>query len=299
MSLQIQINHCVACGGKRVSSKHKGNYTGTAAEASRYFLSGREATAYGDIWGCDSCGFEFTSPQFAPHDYAGIYANAKLAPAGVNLRPAYRKRFEGLASWINREGVTAKRHLDFGCGDGQMLEVVSGKVSVGFDVVPPEVRWDKASYAFGFLPEMVGQAPLEKQSFDLITAIDVLEHLPHLDEHFSALAQLLSSDGRLVLSVPDPTTLTAKLMGAKWSMYLLEHLWYFTPQSITHFAERHGLILQAQADVKYYTPIAHLLNRLLSVNAGSGESQQAKKGFTDTLIRVPAAIRIFQLVKTK
>jgi SAM-dependent methyltransferase len=289
MNSHVTLDHCVACESQSVRLKHKGNYTESVAQASRYFLSGREATAHGDIWACSACGFEFTSPQFAPGDYAGIYANAKLAPKGIDLGPSHRKRFERIAQWIAIDIASVQAHLDFGCGDGQLLQVVNSASPVGFDVVEPRFAWDRARYVYGSLSGRIIDGSLNKGSFDLVTAIDVLEHLPALDEHFDCLKQLLAPKAHLVISVPDATTLTAKLMGQKWPMYLLEHLWYFTPDSLSKFAARHGLVLGRSANVPYYTPVAHLLNRLLQT--GSSGS------FGDIQVRVPAGIRIFQLTK--
>jgi 2-polyprenyl-3-methyl-5-hydroxy-6-metoxy-1,4-benzoquinol methylase len=284
----IKHHHCIACHGTRVTPKYAGNFVGDANNAHEYFLSGRKYTAHGDIWSCSDCGFEFTSPQFTRDQYNGIYSRSTLNPAGIDLSAANRKRFNGIAQWIGQSTVVDRaEHLDFGCGDGQLLQAVDSARPMGFDVVLPSKRWERARYQSGHLPTELALGALASERFSLITAIDVFEHLADLDDHIAALRQLLSPQGRLVFSVPDASSLTAQMMGAGWSMILLEHLWYFTPKAVRAIAARHRLTLERTSAVRYYTPAAHLVKRLTG--------RAAPDSVKGICVPVPAGISIFQL----
>ena len=95
------------------------------------------------------------------------------------------------------------RLLDVGCGSGYTLSLVSADYrSVGLDVSPDAVL---AAPDKGDSPVTRGDAcalPFADGSFDVVTALDVLEHL---DDDAGAMAEIrrvLKPDGVAVLSVP-------------------------------------------------------------------------------------------------
>jgi hypothetical protein len=40
--------------------------------------------------------------------------------------------------------------------------------------------------------------------------------------------------------VPNVASTVARLSGERWNCYLLEHLWYFSPDTLSIFLRRHG-----------------------------------------------------------
>jgi 2-polyprenyl-3-methyl-5-hydroxy-6-metoxy-1,4-benzoquinol methylase len=99
--------------------------------------------------------------------------------------------------------------LDVGCGDGRFLnelkQRVSGKRLVGVDysqraiayakIINPDVEW---------LCEDIRTDGVLNEQFDIITLIDVLEHIPPPEIHdfLSGLADHLKQFGSLVVTVP-------------------------------------------------------------------------------------------------
>jgi len=59
------------------------------------------------------------------------------------------------------------------------------------------------------------------------------------------LRTLLKPGGRLYLTLPDSSSWVAGVTGQKWNMLLLEHLWYFNPDTLRRFCARCGLIVKA------------------------------------------------------
>ena len=96
--------------------------------------------------------------------------------------------------------------LDFGCGDGRLCFEMNGRCKslLGVDYSEAAIRFARA-----FNPEVSFQAtPIEKmlgeERFDLITMIDVLEHIPipEILELRCHLRRLLRPNGRLLVTVP-------------------------------------------------------------------------------------------------
>jgi SAM-dependent methyltransferase len=106
-----------------------------------------------------------------------------------------------LDQYVGRDG--ARRILDVGCGTGTMLTHLAafGKVQ-GVDIDEEAVGYCRER---GLVDVSMGEAsdlPFPQDSFDLVTALDVIEHL---DDDASALREMgrvLRPRGHLLVTVP-------------------------------------------------------------------------------------------------
>lgn len=96
------------------------------------------------------------------------------------------------------------RVLEVGCGPGGNLEMLQafGAVSaMEMDRSACQVASDRSGIEVvqGSLPDAL---PFEAQSFDLIAALDVIEHVEQDRESVAALARLLKPGGAMIVTVP-------------------------------------------------------------------------------------------------
>jgi SAM-dependent methyltransferase len=94
--------------------------------------------------------------------------------------------------------------LDVGCGTGGNLEMLShvGRVTgLEMDAEARGIAAEKgvAPILAGSFPDAV---PFPEESFDLVTMLDVLEHVEHDGAALAMVAGLLRSGGLLLLTVP-------------------------------------------------------------------------------------------------
>ncbi|MFO0947257.1 MAG: class I SAM-dependent methyltransferase [Planctomycetota bacterium] len=127
------------------------------------------------------------------------------------------------------------RLLDFGCGSGRYLAKMR---SLGWDVLGVDLSEravKQARQAFD-VPAVVGSIPsrdLPANSFDLITAWEVLEHLQRPRQALAGIRALLRHGGRLVLTVPNQTGWAARYFGPDWvGLDLPRHLTHFSPATL-------------------------------------------------------------------
>jgi 2-polyprenyl-3-methyl-5-hydroxy-6-metoxy-1,4-benzoquinol methylase len=109
------------------------------------------------------------------------------------------------------ELVTGRRVLDFGCGQGQFLEILRecGVVGEGADVSSPavEIVEDK-----GFPARVWDGGPdvlYARHSFETVCALHVLEHLHNPDEVLARLTELASRE--VIVAVPNFSSLPARI----------------------------------------------------------------------------------------
>lgn len=157
---------------------------------------------------------------------------------------------------IQNHGIQAKRILELGCSAGatgrRLKEVLGADHYVGIEICE-----EAAEIAKTRLDEVhvanVEETPLEslglkKGDFDLVLALDVLEHLYNPWEVLAQLTELLRPEGHAVLSIPNVQNITLlnDLINGRWpyqSAGLLDvtHLRFFTFHEIGELVTGAGL----------------------------------------------------------
>lgn len=97
-----------------------------------------------------------------------------------------------------------KKVLDIGCGSGLMLNSLKNiGQTFGMDMSDEAINFSKEIFdgrvEKGALPN---QLPYQENFFDLITALDVIEHIDNDTDSISAIRSLLVPGGRCVFTVP-------------------------------------------------------------------------------------------------
>jgi 2-polyprenyl-3-methyl-5-hydroxy-6-metoxy-1,4-benzoquinol methylase len=92
----------------------------------------------------------------------------------------------------------------------------------------------------------------EERSFDAITLWHVLEHVHDLHGTVGQLKKILKGSGRMLIAVPNYTSLDAAIYKENWAAYdVPRHLYHFSPGAIRLLLERHGLHLTAMKPMWY------------------------------------------------
>ncbi|MCC6259704.1 MAG: class I SAM-dependent methyltransferase [Anaerolineales bacterium] len=117
--------------------------------------------------------------------------------------------------------------LDFGCGSGVMLPFLSGiaqqVTALDVDLLPLKSAQKYIPLAKNVAVTDAAQTSLTalpKNSYDLIVALDVLEHVHDLPKTLSELFALLNANGQLIVSGPTENILYQigrKIAGPEYS----------------------------------------------------------------------------------
>jgi hypothetical protein len=280
---------CIVCFCSKTTLLYPPTFRGTMSDVPRHFLAHRTATARGPIVKCGNCGFVFTSPRFVPSEYDEIYSSIPKPHEGlVEFDAAKAARFERLAS-IVRQHSQRGAFIDFGCGDGAFLQRMDDPAGKGFEIGPPGHRAaGRSEIITGDWATFAESSDAPSHALEFITAFDVLEHLPRIGQDVGIIRSMLKPGGLLFVTVPNVESWAARLMGERWNMLLLEHLWYFSPTTLTAFLSKHRFAEVQLRSLPYDAPLAHIINR-------TGQSfgmrfSQVPKGITRMVLPVPAGI---------
>ena len=116
----------------------------------------------------------------------------------------------------SRSPLSGKTALDVGCGAGLLTEPLArlGARVTGVDASPAviEVARDHAAGAGLQIDYRPGDVLQIDCQFDLVTAMEVIEHVADPDAFLAALATRLAPNGLLILSTPNATAWSKLLM---------------------------------------------------------------------------------------
>jgi SAM-dependent methyltransferase len=203
-----------------------------------------------DIWQCRSCGLGRTEDTgFDPQAYyTGDYFSGHRTDGYSDYRaaePVLRREFAHSVEAIHSYCRTG-RLLDLGCAYGFFLK----EAERYFEVAGIELAEEAAEYCrrsgLNVLSGVADEANMARiGKVDVITLLDVIEHLPQPHETLALCFRYLRPGGVIVITTGDFASPLARLAGAKWRLMTPpQHLWFFTPESIRRMALALGLALE-------------------------------------------------------
>jgi SAM-dependent methyltransferase len=135
------------------------------------------------------------------------------------------------------------RLLDVGCGDGHFLEAARQRGWEPYGSEYGEAPRERARQrGLDVRPAPFDAAPEELGSFDVVTSIEVIEHVAEPREELARMRALLRPGGCLYLTTPNFGSLSRRIAGARWrAIEYPEHLNLFTRRSLDSLLTRMGL----------------------------------------------------------
>ncbi len=120
------------------------------------------------------------------------------------------KRLKVVAEYVKKKNKGALKILDFGCGTGVMsYELASNShevVGLDLDLRPVHLLKEAINYpdSITFMEGDLFDKNLEENMFDVVIALDVLEHMndEQLIKYMEKFRSLLKDDGEVIISGP-------------------------------------------------------------------------------------------------
>ncbi len=196
---------------------------------------------------CIECGMLYINPQLDEDKIMAHYRSLPSQDYWVDVLQTPRqleydtKKFKGALKELSLFAAPGKI-LDIGCSLGIFLNLArkAGWEVTGIELNKKARKVARQQFGLDILDKPLQELGLEKESFDVITLWEVLEHLTAPNEILRQCAPLLKPGGMIVILVPNCDSLAVRIMQDKAATFGWGHLWYFTPQSLTKMLEKHG-----------------------------------------------------------
>lgn len=191
---------------------------------------------------CPACSLVWLSDPPNPTEMHRHYTDAyhKLISASGENSPARWKSRNATLTKFKRSGTL----LDLGCSSGSFLESLAGDSwkLYGIEMSVEGARTaEKRSGAEVFVGDIT-DAPFPRESFDVITCFDVLEHLYDPRQVMARVSEWLKPGGVFYVLVPNVESAEARAFGTYWhGLEMPRHLFHYSPESLKFLAESAGL----------------------------------------------------------
>lgn len=185
---------------------------------------------------CGGCGLVTRGGTDGPPSYHDYFPALTQA-----LPPLTRTRYERLLARLAAYR-SAGRFLDVGCGGGFLVETAR---DLGWNAEGTEVS--RAAAEFGRTKGLaihtgvIADAKLPAGAFDVVTLMEVVEHVPDPVALLAECAALLRPGGALYLTTPNWASLSRRVLGVRWSPIGRDHVVYFTPRHLRRALTAAGL----------------------------------------------------------
>ena len=166
--------------------------------------------------------------------------------------------------------------LDIGCGNGKFIHMMNslGWQFQGVEFNPLAVDVCREAGLKVFHGDLQAVA-FEDNTFDLVSARHVIEHVPNPENFMCEIARILKKGGRLVIQTPNSQALGRKWFGTYWyANDVPRHLVLFHPANLHMLTERHGLRLVTK---KTFTIQKNILNSWDYLTRNRGKPSKKRK----------------------
>lgn len=229
-----------------------------------------------DIFVCVRCESIFTSNLPAENeteDYDAYYTDANLSvPDFISDRVReIVGQFDGY-----RE---TNRFLDIGFGSGTILNEAKNQTWEVFGTEVSETAFDHGKrLGHRVFHGTLSEAGFEDNFFDVVTASEILEHLPDPEQELREVARILRPGGLFWATTPSAKSLSFRLMKQNWTI--------ISPPEHTQLYSKAGaamMLKKAGFDkVKMFTTAlnpAEIVNYYRSSEAGTENFNRVGKGY--------------------
>ncbi len=156
-----------------------------------------------------------------------------------------RVHFQSRVGEIQKHQKSGKL-LDVGCALGFFLSVVPNEHFDIYGVEPCDISANIAKTKFGgrIFHGTLKEVNLPENSFDIVTMINVIEHVASPNELLKEVHKIMRVGGVLMIETPTLDSLWPKLLKERWWNYREpEHHFFFSSQTMKKLLDANGFAL--------------------------------------------------------
>jgi len=210
---------------------------------------------------CRNCGLVQPRYILESRDLIKLYASVDdesyLATSDIRGRSNYHQAIKLIDKFAKNRGSL----LEIGAGSGGLLDILKHQFNHIHGVEPSKKFCQFAKEQYGLALDNIGYEDIsENRKYDVILALDVIEHVVSVKHFMDKVFQLLTDDGIVIVSTPNKNSLAARLLGKKWWHIRTPHLYYLDDRSFNALVDAAGFKIIKRAFFYWTFPISYLID---------------------------------------
>ena len=252
----LDADPCWVCGSTRlVLYKRSDVQEGLSSRS--FAITDSDYGRTGELYRCQDCGFlQCTDIRNALSFYEQL--EDKEYEEGRTERALQARKLLALVKPEKGRG----RLVDIGAGSGILVEQAT---ALGYEAegVEPS-NWLREQAIGRGLPVHLGVFPHPnvEAGIDLVTLVDVIEHVSEPVALLRSIRSFMADDGVGLVVTPDVGSATARLLGKHWWHFRFAHIGYFDKKTLLLALSRAGLEPIRVGRPSWYFAADYLLERI-------------------------------------
>jgi 2-polyprenyl-3-methyl-5-hydroxy-6-metoxy-1,4-benzoquinol methylase len=211
---------------------------------------------------CPDCGF-----LFAHDDEVSELENLYEQLVDCEYEATQESRalqMRWLVARARHERPAAQTLLDVGAGTGLLMTEARrlGIDATGIEPSRSLVQCGRQVQGDRLMQGTLPHEALKRRRFDLITLVDVIEHVADPVSLLTHCREALTENGLLVVVTPDVSSIAARLLRGHWWHFRLAHVGYFNSRTLRLAASRARLTHVRHFRARWFFPVRYLAERL-------------------------------------
>lgn len=234
-------------------------------EKSDFAPTGSDFGIFYDLAKCNNCKSIFSLLDGAEAHHDQLYSKSRddlylIQEAERSI--TFKKIISHLKHFVPDNG----RLLDIGCSYGLFLKLASQtwQEAYGVELSKDASRYAREILGLNVFCADIKQANFPNDYFDIITAIEVIEHMQDPKGFITTISRILKPGGLLYLVTPNVQSFSARIMGYRWWSYRKMHLYYFSKNSLSGFLAKNGFSILDSSPYKKTFKIGYIMRQLYS-----------------------------------
>ena len=246
---------CWVCDSNRLELAKSSNIKETLSSKS-FAITDYNYGTTAEIHRCKNCGFL----QCSNLKDETLYYEELQDPHYESTRSARMLQMKKIMSVVQKY-KTGGRLLDIGASSGILVQEA---IKIGFKAegVEPS-KWLVNKAQEYNLPVWLGVLPQPNITgpYDVITLIDIIEHVSNPKQLLLNAHNLLAKDGIVIVVTPDVGSLLAKILAWRWWHFRVAHIGYFNKKTLNTIFSGAGFQLLKMYRPSWYFTLDYLLER--------------------------------------
>jgi len=175
---------------------------------------------------CRRCGLMYLNPRPTAEEIVRYYPRDYRPHQPINKDASLLMRLENwygmyklCRAVTTHANVKSGRILDIGCSTGSFLDAMRGRgwKTYGVDIGTEAARYAREHLGLDVFVGTLHEACYPDEFFDVVTLFNVFEHLHQPQATLVEVARVIKPGGLLVISVPNPACIEARIFGRYWA----------------------------------------------------------------------------------